>query len=171
LKATWSLLVAAVLGAGAGGLLYRTQVAEAAPAPKSPVMAARPETALDLTKIDRTIRKEPAYRGEPRYGLLVWGPKARTRIWLVIDGKTLYVDRNGNGDLTEKGEQFSPMKVNDDQSQYLEFHVGEIVEADRQTKHSGHRCLLSCEIRNRIRRNHTSLFPKGPSSCDPSRLP
>jgi hypothetical protein len=100
-------------------------------------MAVRPEPALDLTKIDRTIRKEPAYRGKPRYGLLVLGPKAKTRIWLVIDGKTLYVDRNGNGDLTEKGEQFSPTKVNNDQSQYLEFHVGEIVEADRKTKHSG----------------------------------
>jgi hypothetical protein len=59
----------------------------------------------DLTKIDRTIRKEPAYRsGAPKYCLLAFGPKAKTRVWLVLDGDTLYVDRNGDGDLTGAGE-------------------------------------------------------------------
>jgi hypothetical protein len=37
--------------------------------------------------------------------LLVFGPQAKTRVWLVRDGDTLYVDRNGNGDLTEAGEK------------------------------------------------------------------
>jgi hypothetical protein len=60
----------------------------------------------DLTKIDRTIAKEPAYKPKPKYCLLVFGPEAKTRVWLVLDGDTLYVDRNGNGDLTEKGERF-----------------------------------------------------------------
>ena len=61
--------------------------------------------AADLTKIDRAIRKEPAYKSkEPRYCLLVFGPAADYRVWLVLDGDTLYVDRNGNGDLTEAGE-------------------------------------------------------------------
>ena len=60
----------------------------------------------DLTKIDRTIAKEPAYKSKPKYCLLVFGPEAKTRVWLVLDGDTLYVDRNGNGDLTEKGERF-----------------------------------------------------------------
>jgi hypothetical protein len=65
--------------------------------------------AADLTKIDRTIRKEPAYRSKsPRYCLLVFGPKADHRVWLVLDGETLYVDRNGNGDLTEAGESTRP---------------------------------------------------------------
>jgi len=60
--------------------------------------------AADLTEIERSIRKEPAYQSKtPRYCLLVFGPEAKTRIWLVLDGKTLYVDRNGNGDLTEGG--------------------------------------------------------------------
>jgi len=36
----------------------------------------------DLTKIDRSIKKEPAYQGEPKYCLLVFGPEAKTRIWL-----------------------------------------------------------------------------------------
>lgn len=60
----------------------------------------------DLTKLDRTIRKEPEYRTKsPRYCLLVFGPEARTKVWLVLDGDSLYVDRNGNGDLTEPGER------------------------------------------------------------------
>ncbi len=93
-----------------------------------------PAFALDLTKIDRTIRKEPAYRTKPRYGLLVLGPKAETRIWLVIDDKTLYVDRNGNGDLTEAGEQISAEKMSS--ADYLEFRAGGFVEADGKTRHS-----------------------------------
>jgi len=61
--------------------------------------------AADLTKIDRKIAKEPAYQSKPRYCLLVFGPVAKTRVWIVLDGDTLYVDRNGNGDLTEEGEK------------------------------------------------------------------
>ena len=61
--------------------------------------------AEDLTKIERKIGKEPKYTGQPRYCLLVFGPEAKFRVWLVQDGNTLYVDRNGNGDLTEPGER------------------------------------------------------------------
>lgn len=63
-------------------------------------------TAADLSKIDRTIRKEPVYSNQPRYALLVFGPSARTRVWVILDGNTLYVDRNGDGDLTGKDEVF-----------------------------------------------------------------
>jgi hypothetical protein len=56
--------------------------------------------ATDLAKIDRTIGKEPRYRSKPRYCLLVFGPEARHKVWLVHDGDTLYVDRQGKGDLT-----------------------------------------------------------------------
>jgi hypothetical protein len=64
-----------------------------------------PILAVDLSKIDRKIVKEPVYTSQPKYCLLVLGPEARTRVWLVQDGETLYVDRNGNGDLTEEGEK------------------------------------------------------------------
>lgn len=63
-----------------------------------------PVPAADLPKIERTIGKEPAYQSKPKYCLLVFGPEAKIRIWLVLDGNTLYVDKNGNGDLTEAGE-------------------------------------------------------------------
>jgi hypothetical protein len=67
---------------------------------------APPTSAADLTKIDRAIAKQPVYQSQsPKYCLLVFGPEAKTRVWLVLDGDVLYVDRNGNGDLTEKGER------------------------------------------------------------------
>jgi hypothetical protein len=56
-------------------------------------------SAADLTTIDRNIKKEPTYNGKPKYCLLVFGPEAKTRVWLVLDGADLYVDRNGNGEL------------------------------------------------------------------------
>ena len=60
---------------------------------------------IGRSKIDRSIRKEPAYRTKtPTYFLLAFGPEAKIPVWMVHDGDRLYVDRNGNGDLTEEGE-------------------------------------------------------------------
>ena len=63
--------------------------------------------ANDLAKVDRTIVKQPAYQHSPRYCLLVFGPEAKHRVWLVFDGDVLYIDRNGNGDLTEENERLT----------------------------------------------------------------
>lgn len=79
--------------------------------------------AADLHKIDRTIAKEPAYKNKPRYCLLVFGEQAQTRVWIVQDGDVLYVDRNANGDLTEKGERVSPKES---QQGYRSFEAGDI---------------------------------------------
>jgi hypothetical protein len=68
-------------------------------------------TAADLPAIPRTIAKEPAYKTKPKYCLLVFGTAAKTRIWLVLDGDVLYVDKNGNGDLTEKDKRLEPHRV------------------------------------------------------------
>src|SRR5262249_61068994 len=70
------------------------------------LFVAQPALGVDLTKIDRTIAKEPVYQSKtPSYGLLVFGPEAKSRAWIVMDGDSLYVDRNCNGDLTEPGER------------------------------------------------------------------
>jgi hypothetical protein len=69
--------------------------------------------AADWTKLDRTIVREPTYISKnPRYCLLVFGREAGTRVWLVADGDFLYVDRNGNGDLTgpDKRVRFSAFR-------------------------------------------------------------
>lgn len=65
------------------------------------LFCALPTQAADLAKIERVIAKEPKYQGKPKYCLLVFDPEAKFRVWLVLDGAVLYVDRNGNGDLTE----------------------------------------------------------------------
>jgi hypothetical protein len=88
--------------------------------------------AADLTKVDRTIAREPVYQSKtPRYCLLVFGPEAKTRVWLVQDGDTLYVDRNGNGDLTEPGERVSAKKgeATDPAEGVFYFEAGEIRDA------------------------------------------
>src|SRR5436305_5556218 len=65
-----------------------------------------PTRVADLAKIDRIIAKQPAYQSKhPRYCLLVFGAEAKARVWIVLDGEDLYVDRNGDGDLTEPGER------------------------------------------------------------------
>src|SRR5262245_50015081 len=81
---------------------------------------------VDLSTIDRTVAREPAYRAQPRYCLLVFGPEARTRVWLVRDGEVLYVDRNGNGDLTKKGERHTGTRGHG----LVRWQIGDIVEAD-----------------------------------------
>jgi WD40 repeat protein len=64
-------------------------------------------TAGDLPRAARPA-KEPKYTHALRYFQLVFGPDAGTRLWCVFDGdQVLYVDRNGNGDLTEQGERFA----------------------------------------------------------------
>jgi hypothetical protein len=68
--------------------------------------------AVDLAKIDRSLRKEPAYESkQPQYCLLVFGKEAETRVWVVLDGDVLYLDRNGNGDLTDPGERIAAQEV------------------------------------------------------------
>jgi hypothetical protein len=78
--------------------------------------------AADLAQIERTIRKEPTYQSKPKYCLLVFGAEAKTRVWLVQDGNVLYVDRNANGDLTEKGKRVEVQAANN----VLSFNAGDI---------------------------------------------
>jgi hypothetical protein len=61
-----------------------------------------------LNGVERTILKEPKYVSSPRYALLVFGEKAESKVWMVEDGKTLYVDKNGNSDLTDDGPPIVP---------------------------------------------------------------
>jgi hypothetical protein len=89
---------------------------------------------VDLSKIERKIVKEPAYRSKPKYCLLVLGPEAKTRVWLVQDGDTLYVDRNGNGDLTETNEKVSAEKKDDAEEGVYTFKAGDLRDGERLHK-------------------------------------
>src|SRR5262245_27426118 len=77
----------------------------------TPALAADPP---DLSKVDRRIAREPAYKAsQPLYGLYVFGPQAKTRVWAVLDKSkpdapdydVLHFDRNADGDLTGRGER------------------------------------------------------------------
>ena len=89
----------------------------------------------DLAKIERKIGKEPGYwSGRPLYGLYVFGPKAGTRIWTVLDRSwvsrgeydILYIDRNGDGDLTGPGERIGGKVEGKGEERSVTFEVGEI---------------------------------------------
>lgn len=64
-----------------------------------------------LAKIDRTLRKEPKYEATPKYSLLVLGNSGTVKVWMVEDGKRLFVDKNANGDLTDDGPPIQPSDV------------------------------------------------------------
>jgi hypothetical protein len=91
-----------------------------------------PATATDLSKVDRTIKKEPAYKNKPKYCLLVFGLEAKTRVWLVLDGDVLHVDRNGNGDLTEDGKRVLMPAFQESQNPFLhpwrEVKAGDVTD-------------------------------------------
>jgi len=87
----------------------------------------------DLSKIERVLQKEPAYQtGSPKYCLAVFGADMKTRVWLVRDGGVLFVDRNGNGDLTEKGEKIPAKKTGG--KGVFNFDVGDVGNAPRVHK-------------------------------------
>jgi hypothetical protein len=55
----------------------------------------------DLSRVDRSLTTLPGWR-DPGFCLLVFGKREpKTRVWLVEDGDTLYVDRDGSGDFSD----------------------------------------------------------------------
>jgi len=70
---------------------------------------------VDYAKVERRLLNEPRYNAQPLYALFIFDPQARFRVWAVLDKSkaelphydVLYLDRNGNGDLTEPGERFT----------------------------------------------------------------
>ena len=88
-----------------------------------------------LKKIARTIAKEPVYKKAPLYCLLVLGTAPKMRVWVVIDGDVLYVDLNGNGDLTDKGKAFR-LSEREGYRFSPQCKVGDLVDSHTQTKHT-----------------------------------
>src|SRR5678810_1072561 len=59
----------------------------------------------------RSPLKEPAYRSNPKYSIIAFGDSKEVKVWMVEDGKRLFVDRNANGDLTDDGPAIQPSNV------------------------------------------------------------
>lgn len=100
-------------------------------------LATAAPTFADIPKIDRKIGREPVYQTKsPHYCLLAFGLDAKDHVWLVVDGDSLYVDRNGNGDLTEADEKIAatPIPGRDPEKYGLSFRVGELKVGGRTHK-------------------------------------
>jgi hypothetical protein len=132
------------------------------PALTALILAAGPLPAADLAKIDRTIAKEPAYKAKPRYCLLVFGPEAKTRVWLVLDGDNLYVDKNGNGDLTEPGEKVAARKDGSDPEEgVFTFDAGAIRDGKLTHRNLGV-AVWKLDTLARVNEQAKQLFAKDP---------
>src|SRR5215470_5774565 len=100
-----------------------------------------PAWAGDLSKIERKLVKEPTYKTKsPKYALLVFGPEAKLRVWIVKDGETIYLDRNGDGDLTDPKERFAKrddcrnvdLADPDGKTHYVITSIGEYQDSGRE---------------------------------------
>jgi hypothetical protein len=94
----------------------------------------------DLSGIDRSLVLPPGLR-EPRYCLLVFGKReAKTRVWLVEDGDTLYVDRDGTGTLAGPGKAVRAVPRYEDTpsspSHEWSYPVGDLVLDGGREKHT-----------------------------------
>ena len=69
----------------------------------------------DLAEIRKATASkliQPKYKNEPKYTLVVVGPDAEKKIWMVLDGfKTIYADLNSNGKIEPESEKFEAVDV------------------------------------------------------------
>src|SRR6266446_9568497 len=49
-----------------------------------------------VSHFDRSILKEPKYQSTPKYCLITLGNSGDVKVWMVEDGKRLFVDKNAN---------------------------------------------------------------------------
>ena len=96
---------------------------------------------VDFSKVDRKIAKEPKYLANPLYGLIVFDPYGKSKVWFVLDRSSpkepdhdiLYLDRNGNGDLTEPGERFAGVRK---EGNWITHQPGPIKIGDTGPEHT-----------------------------------
>jgi hypothetical protein len=143
--------------------------------------------AVDYSKVIRPIAKEPAYQQPPKYALLLFGKECMLRVWVVLDGDIVYLDRNGDGDLTGANERFARMEdcrdveLNDPdgKTRYLIRHLNTYKnrEQDREVLHVDveikgplmYRQYCSVQLKGSTRQAHIAHF-HGPLSISPQTV-
>ena len=106
------------------------------------VLAAGPPSALDLSKISRTLKDEPKYATAPKYCLVVLGEQARTHVWLVRDGDVMHVNESPDG--------VGPRKWRRASAQWqTSFALGDVRSADGKTSYKNLR-LVTSAVRTRL---------------------
>jgi len=88
--------------------MFRRPILFAIPCPVLLLMCCAVFADFPLESINRKINKEPQYSDQPQYLLLALGTESPALVWLVEDGRKLYIDQNANGDLTDDGPALEP---------------------------------------------------------------
>jgi hypothetical protein len=94
--------------------------------------------AADLESARQPPPKVPASLARSwKYCLLVFGPEAKTRVWLAWDGTSIFADCTGKGDLTRPearvtGKKWDPKDTDEDSA--LIFDLGDVREGERLHK-------------------------------------
>jgi len=78
---------------------------------------------VDLAKLPRKIAL-PKGAKAPKYCCLVFGEKAERIVWLALDGRTLYVDRNSDGDFDDAEEKV--VAKASEEGSVLQFAAGDL---------------------------------------------
>ncbi|HEX6812145.1 MAG TPA: hypothetical protein VF384_11020 [Planctomycetota bacterium] len=66
------------------------------------------DSSAALEALRKPPSAEPKYEGRPRYLLIALGQPVHRAIWCVLDGTTLWVDRDGDRRLDAAKERFAP---------------------------------------------------------------
>ena len=124
------------------------------PAPPAPSTKATPPPAsaagaepIDFARVDRTVGKTPRLTAHARYGLFLFGTNGEKRVWAILDRRAadarafdvLYLDRDADGDLTERGETIEPAerKPKGEPDDGVTFVVGELTDPGTGARHTG----------------------------------
>ncbi len=109
-----------------------TMVCCALPLPRQTPASTKP-----VSHIDRTISKEPAYQSTPKYSLITLGNNGAVKVWMVEDGRRLFIDKNANGDLTDDGPPIEPRNVRRLDANRWDFeYVLDAITPANGTRHS-----------------------------------
>ncbi len=85
-------------------------------------------SAADLGTIDRVLKDEPKYTTRtPKYCLLVFGPEARTQVWLVHEGDIMHVHSSPDGKAAKTWRQVKGSPTS--------FSLGDVWEEGGKTCH------------------------------------
>jgi hypothetical protein len=91
----------------------------------------------DNPQLGRTPVKEPTYTSTPKYCLLALGLNGDTKVWMVEDGKRLFLDKNANGDLTDDGPPIEPSKERGVGTKQWDFnYVHDAITATDGSRHT-----------------------------------
>ena len=104
----------------------------------------------ELAKKRLPLKIEPQYVSEPAYLLLVFGQEASTPVWVVADKEHVYIDRNSNGDLTDKGERVvasTVQKTDSPNALFRELRTYDLGDVDPLSNGSQYKNLRLQQVR------------------------